>query len=306
MIELIFLGTGATKPTIHRFTSSLAIRYGGEVILFDAGEGIQIRIAQSGFSVSKIEKIFITHFHGDHVLGIPGILYTLAKNKRKKDLHLYGPKGLEEIVYHMRRCSYGRIPFRVVIHELEPGDVVKAQGYEIKTFKVDHGEKALGYMFVEPERWNVNKEKMKEYGLKPHPKFKLLKEWKEVEIQGILLKPEEWLIRVPGGTIAYTGDTQFSEKVVKAVRGVDLLIHEATYLEKDKEEFELGHSSAKDAATVAKLAGVRYLFLTHISQRYRDPSPLLEEARAIFQNTFLAKDLLKVILKKGKVMIVEE
>lgn len=303
LIELIFLGTGATKPTIHRFTSSIAIRFKGEVFLFDAGEGIQIRIAQSGFSVSKIDKIFVTHFHGDHVLGIPGIIYTLAKNNRKRELNIYGPEGLSEIIYHMRKSSYGRVPFKINIHELRAGDVIGGEEYKIKAFKVDHGERALGYLFKEKDRWNVDKEKMKKYGLKPHPKFKLLKEWKEVEIKGILLKPEEWLIKVEGGSVAYTGDTSFSRKVAEAVRGVKVLIHEATYLEKDKEDFELGHSSAKDAAEVAKLAGVDYLFLTHISQRYKDPSPLLNEAKEIFPNTYVARDLLKVVLKKGSVVI---
>jgi len=305
MIELTFLGTGATKPTIHRFTSSFAIRYGGEVLLFDAGEGIQIRIAQSGFSVMKIDRIFITHFHGDHVLGIPGILYTLAKNRRERPLHIYGPEGLSEIVYHMRKASYGRVPFKVFVHELRPGDVVEGEEYRIESFKLEHGERALGYIFREPDRWNVNKEKMREYGLKPHPKFKILKQWKEVEIGGMVLKPEEWLVKVEGGSIAYACDTSFSHEVARAVKGVKLLIHEATYLEEDKEDFELGHSSAKDAAKTAKAAGVEYLFLTHISQRYRDPAPLLEEARTIFPNTYLAKDLMKVTLKKGKLMVEE-
>ncbi len=303
MIELTFLGTGATKPFIDRFTTSFALRYEGEVLLFDCGEGIQIRLAQSGFSPMKIDKIFVTHFHGDHVLGIPGILYTLAKNQRERPLHIYGPEGLREIFYHMKRSSYGRIPFEVVLHELSPGDVVEGESYTVRAFKVDHGERALGYVFKEADSWNVDRQKMEAHGLHPSPKFRLLKEGKTVEINGMVLKPEEWLIKVEGDSVAYTGDTAFSQQVISAVRGATVLVHESTYAEEDKEDFELGHSSALDAAKVAKLAGVKKLFLIHFSQRYRDTAPLVEEARQVFPETVAARDLMKVVLKKGTVKV---
>ena len=302
MIELVFLGTGAMKPTIDRFVSSIVLRYRGEVLMFDCGEGAQIRLAQSGFSPMKIDKIFITHFHGDHVLGIPGMLFTMSQNDRKKPLEIYGPRGTEKLIDGLLSLPFGKINFEVRVTEVSPGQELDF-GYKIKVFKVKHGWNSVGYVFEEPDRLNVDRQKMREYGLRPSPKFKLLKQGKEIEIKGIKLKPEEWLVKVPGGSIAYTGDTSYYEKIADEVRGVDVLIHEATYLHEDREKAEGEHSSAREAAKIARMAGVKYLFLTHISSRYRDASLLLEEASRIFPHTYLAEDLEYLLLKKGLISI---
>ncbi len=296
MFELIFLGTNATKPTLERFTSSFAIRYEGEVLLFDAGEGIQIRLAQAKLSPNKISRIFITHFHGDHVLGIPGLLYSMAKNERTKELYIHGPKGTAELVKNLLRLSYGRIPFK--IYAVEGGYETKE--FEVRPFEVNHGTVAWGWVFKQKDRVNVNKQKMREFGLKPSRKFALLKQGKEIEINGILLKPEEWLVIKPGVKVVYSGDTAPCESLVEAARGADLLIHEATYLHEDKPEDEWSlHSSAREAAEVARKAGVKYLFLTHFSPRYQseDLELLWEEAFKIFPHVFIARDLMKLKLK---------
>ncbi|MBR9679868.1 MAG: ribonuclease Z [Candidatus Altiarchaeota archaeon] len=299
MIELTFLGTNATKPTLERFTSSIAIRHEGEVYLFDCGEGIQIRIGQSGFSLMKIDKLFVTHLHGDHVLGIPGILFSMAKNQREAPLKIYGPPGTAMSVHHMRRASYGRIPFEIDVIELEPGDTVGP----ITAFETEHTGNSIGYVFREPDTTRIDKAKMDKHGFKPNSKFKKLKQGETIEINGIKLKPKDWLIPVKGSSLAYTGDTVKSDKVIEAVAGVDLLIHESTYLSEDDSGFDYGHCSAKDAARVAKQAGVGSLFLIHFSPRYANLAPLLKEAKQVFKNSFIAKDLARVTIKDTIVQV---
>jgi ribonuclease Z len=295
MFDIVFLGTGAMKPTPQRFTASLMLRYRGEVFMFDAGEGIQVRVQQGGFSPMKIDNIFITHFHGDHFYGLPGMVFTMAKSHRERPLNIYGPRGAARFVDQLLSVGYGHVPFPLEVSELAPGTGVKGEGYEIGAFETDHGPPSLGYLFREADRMNVDAAKMKELGLKPDPQFRLLKQGQQVEVQGHVLKPEDWLVQVPGGSLAYVGDTRYSRAVVEAVGGATVLVHEATYASGDTQE-DRGHSSAADAARVAK-----YLFLTHISSRYADPSPLLKEAREIFPETHVARDLQKVTVKKGRI-----
>ena len=302
MFEFTFLGTGAMKPTLKRFTSSLLIRYRGEVIMMDAGEGIQMRAYQSGFSPMKIDRIFITHFHGDHFYGLPGMIFTMAKSGRDRPLTIYGPRRAGEFVEQLLSVGYGRVPFKLNIEELSPGSTVEGDGYEVRAFRTDHGPPSLGYVFKEADSYNVDRAKMEEHGLKPHPKFRLLKEGKEIELKGMVLRPEEWLVPVPGDSLVYTGDTRPSPRVVEAAESATALVHESTYLHGDVQD-DRGHSTAQEAAMIARDAGVKALFLTHISPRYRDASPLLEQARAIFANTYLPSDLTKVIVKKGEMEV---
>lgn len=306
MIEVTILGTGATRPTLRRFTTALVVRHEGEVFLFDAGEGVQIRLAQSGFSLMKIDKIFITHFHGDHILGLPGILFSMAKNERKAPVNIYGPIGIERIVNGLLSLGFGRIPFEVKVHEVHPGQSIggklneRGSEYLIDTFKTRHTKESIGYVFREKGYANVDKEKMKKEKIKSNPKFSELKEGKEIEIDGRVFSPKDWLIEMPGASIAYTGDTMKTAEVVSAVQGVDVLIHEATFNEEDREKFDWGHSSAKDAAEVARDAKVKHLYLIHFSHRYTSVKPLLAEALRVFKNSYIAEDLHGFVLKKGK------
>ncbi len=306
MIEVTILGTGATRPTPRRFTTSLVVRHEGEVFLFDCGEGVQIRLGQSGFSLMKIDKIFITHFHGDHILGLPGILFSMAKNERKHPVNIYGPAGLERIVNGLLSLGFGRIPFEVNVHEVHPGQSITGETsnkrgteYVIDTFKTRHTKASIGYIFREKGYANVNKQKMKDEGVKPNPKFAELKKGRQVEIDGRIFKPEDWLIEMPGASVAYTGDTMKDPGVVEAVRGVDVLVHEATFIEEDRGKFDWGHSSARDAAEVAGEAEAKHLYLIHFSHRYKTVRPLLLEARQIFKNSYIAEDLHGFVLKKG-------
>ncbi|HDR53438.1 MAG TPA: ribonuclease Z [archaeon] len=306
MLEITILGTGATRPTMRRFTTSLVVRHEGEVYLFDCGEGTQVRLAQSGFSLMRMNKIFITHFHGDHILGLPGILFSMAKNERRKPVEIYGPVGIDRIVNGLISLNFGRVPFEVKVHEVHPGQSISGEtsnqrgtGYRIDTFKTRHTKESIGYIFREQGYSNVDKEKMAREGIKSNPKFADLKNGKEVEINGRVFKPSEWLVEMPGASVAYTGDTMKATSVIDAVKGVDILIHESTFNEGDRAKFDWGHSSARDAAEVAKEAGVGRLFLIHFSHRYRSMKPLLDEARRVFENSYIAEDLDLLTLKKG-------
>ncbi len=294
MIELFLLGTGAMKPTPARFPSCYAIRYRGRLYLLDAGEGCQLRMAQAGISPYRVDAILLTHYHGDHVLGIPGLLYSMAKASRERPLKIYGPRGIEDFGEALLKLSKGNISFEVEFLEVKPKAIV--ENY-FSVFKTKHTKNSVGYLFKEPDSVVINKRKMKEYGIKPNRKLRALKEGKVVEINGVVLKPEEWLITRRGMSVAYTGDTEKSIEVIKAVKGVDVLLHDATFLEEDKED---GHSSARDAAEVAKAAGAGVLFLTHISPRYtKNEIKLVEEALKVFPRSYLAFDLTKVVAKKG-------
>lgn len=307
MLEVTVLGTGATRPTPNRFTTSLVVRHEGEVYLFDCGEGVQVRLAQCNFSLMKIDKIFITHFHGDHILGLPGVLFSMAKNERKHPVEIYGPVGIQRIVDGLLSLGFGRIPFQVKVFEIHPGQTISGEtsnqrgtAYRIDTFKTRHTKASIGYVFREEGYFNIDKNKMKKEGIKPNRKFAKLKEGEPVEINGRLFKPEDWLIGVPGASVAYTGDTMKSAEVTEAVRKVDILFHEATFSEEDRDKFDWGHSSAKDAAEVAKEADVGRLFLIHLSHRYRNPSILLKQARQVFDKSYVANDLDFLRLKKGQ------
>lgn len=300
MFDVVFLGTGAMKPTPKRFTSSLMLRYKGEILMFDAGEGIQVRVSQSGFSPMKVDKLFITHFHGDHFYGLPGMIFTMSNAERTKELTIYGPRETGKFVEQIISLGYGRVTFPIHVEELEPGSVVKGEGYSVTAFETDHGPPGLGYVFREEDGVNVNAEKMKALGLKPNPKFRQLKEGKTIEIKGHILKPGDWLVPVPGDSLAYTGDTRYSKTVAGAVRGVTVLVHEATHFSGDSKDFR-DHSSAADAARVATEAGVKELFLIHLSPRYKSDKLLMDEARSIFPQTYIPKDLDKLVVKKGEV-----
>lgn len=301
MFEIKFLGTGAMRPTPKRFTSSLLVRFGGEVVMFDAGEGIQVRVAQSGFSLMKIDKIFITHFHGDHFYGLPGMIFTMKQAERTKPLAVYGPHGATEFIDKILSLG-GSIPFEINVHELEPGETIDGDGYSIKTFEVEHGIPSIGYIFKEDDTVNIDRAKMEEYGLKPSPKFKLLKQGQSIEINGIKLIPDKWLVSVAGDSIAYTGDTKYTKSVIDAVKGVTVLVHDSTWLSSDAEP-DRYHSSSRDAARVAEGARVKYLFLIHLSSRYIDAKPLLEEAREVFPQTYIPNDLDTLTVKKGELIM---
>ena len=299
MLRITFLGTGGSTPTPNRNPSAIAVNREGELMLFDCGEGTQRQMmrAKTGMAVSSI---FITHFHADHVLGIPGLLQTMALQGRKEPLEIFGPRYIDKFLYHLLSLGYVGKGFEVKAIELKPGDEVRRQKYRIKAIKTVHNVESIGYVLEEDMRpGRFNRERAIELGIKPGPLFSRLQSGHTITVDGREIRPEQVLGPPrPGRKIVYTGDTRPCESVVEASRGADLLIHDSSMSEEVKQyAIEYMHSTALEAAEVAKEAGVRKLILTHISARYSDlesAKRLEEEAKRVFENVEVAKELMTV------------
>lgn len=298
-LEVIFLGTGSAAPTPERWHPSVALRYEGEVMLFDCGEGAQIRLHQAGLSPSKVSRIFITHWHGDHFFGLPGILYSMSMDRRTRAVEIFGPAGSKRIARHI--LSLGPpLGFSVKIHEVrakgKPKTVFNGDGYEVLAVNSLHQVPSVAYCFRERDKQKISKELLEKAGLSPGRYLKYLKELgKPVSIKGRTVLPEEVLTTKKGRMVVYTGDTAECKQVEALAAGADLLIHESTFLSEMKEKArEYRHSTAAGAARLALQAGVKKLVLMHFSKRYKDFSPMLKEAKAIFQDTVIADDLMRM------------
>lgn len=291
-------------PTVSRSLPAILIKREGEAILFDCGEGTQRQMmrCRTGFNLSSV---FITHWHADHFLGLPGLIHTMSFQNRSNKLTIYGPRwaGIPNLF------SLINPQFEVDFIEVSPGDLIDLDSFFVEVVSVDHGTNSFGYIFEEQERpGKFNREKAELLGLKPGPLYKTLQNGESVSAGGRVISPEEVIgPRRPGRKIVYTGDTRPSDHVIQAAKNADLLIHEAT-LAADLKEYAktVGHSTAAEAAQVAQEARVLTLVLTHISSRYANTTQLLEEARSIFPNTFVAEDLFELeVLYKDRLEHIE-
>jgi ribonuclease Z len=298
MLTATFLGTSAATPTVDRNVAGLAVQREGETILFDCGEGSQRQMMRYGVGFSFTE-IFFTHYHADHILGVTGLLRTMGLQDRTAPVTLYGPRHAQRVLGAAIELGIERNKFPVEIREIQPGDRLRRQDYDIVVFETDHRPDTVGFALAEHTRLGrFNPDRARELGVPEGPLWGRLHRGETVKLEdGRSVSPAD-LVGSPrrGRTLVYTGDTRPSLAVVEASRGADLLIHEATFgsdeLERAK---ETGHSTAAEAARVAVEAGVRRLVLTHISPRYsRDAPELLAEARAIFPESVVARDGLTV------------
>jgi len=291
-------------PTVARSLPAILIKREGEAILFDCGEGTQRQMmrCRTGFNLSSV---FITHWHADHFLGLPGLIHTMSFQNRSNKLAIYGPRwaGIPNLF------SLINPQFEVDFIEVSPSELIDLDSFFVEVVSVDHGTNSFGYIFEERERpGKFNREKAELLGLKPGPLYKTLQNGESVSVGGRVISPEEVIgPRRPGRKIVYTGDTRPSDHVIQAAKNADLLIHEAT-LAADLKEYAktVGHSTAAEAAQVAQEARVLTLVLTHISSRYANTTQLLEEARSIFPNTFVAEDLFELeVLYKDRMEHIE-
>jgi ribonuclease Z len=295
-LQVIFLGTGGSIPTAKRGLSAVAIRRKNELLLFDCGEGTQRQMVQAKVGFKSRMKVFVTHMHGDHVLGLPGLLQTMSLLGRTKKLEVYGPRGIRKFVDAMCGTVRFTLTFPVEVHEVESGLVLDAREYGVYAVQSSHMDHSLAYALAEkmrPGRFNI--EKARELGVPEGPLWSELQRGNSVELaDGRTVKPEMVLGQSrQGRKIVYTGDTRSSQDIVDLAEGADLLIHEATFGDEMKERaIEDGHSTPSVAAQVAKKAKVKRLVLTHISARYNDVDVLLEQAKKIFDNTELAEDFM--------------
>jgi ribonuclease Z len=292
-LDVVFLGTAASMPTAQRSPAALLVRRGSERLLFDCGEGTQRQLQRSAIGLPDLQEIFLTHFHADHFLGLPGMLKTFAlRGRDETPLTVYGPHGLRELFKRLRPFV-GRLPYPLTVVELEPGEGLERGEYGIETFSVEHGPDALGYTILEPERpGRFDVSAADALGVPDGPARGRLQAGESVTAaSGRTVTPGEVLGEPrPGRKLVLTGDTAPSPLVVQAAHGADVLVHEASFLTEEKERAqETLHSTAADAAEVARVAQVRLLALTHVSPRYFGPE-LADEARAVFPDTVVPRD----------------
>ncbi|MGH7671497.1 MAG: ribonuclease Z [Gemmatimonadales bacterium] len=304
MLSVTFLGTSAARPTVERNVSGLAVHREGETLLFECGEGTQRQMMRYGVSFA-LSEIFFTHFHADHFLGVIGLIRTLGLQGRPEPLFLYGPKGAKRVLGEAMKLGVERVPFPVEIKEVKAGDVMRDAGsgkrdaYEIRVFTTEHGGGSVGYALREDERrGRFDPEKARAAGIPEGPLWGKLSKGEPIELaDGRQLTADGFVgPKRPGRLVVFTGDTRPSAAVVDAAQGADLLIHEATFGEEEKDRAkETGHSTAKEAAQVALAAQARRLVLCHVSARYSlSADDLVKEARDVFPNVMVAKDGLEV------------
>ena len=293
-LSIIFLGTGGSWPTTKRNVTSIAIKRGKEIILFDCGEGTQRQLQRSSISYMQITKIFITHFHGDHFLGLPGLIQTMQLNDREAPLNIYGPKGMNKLLGQLLSLGFFKPNYKIYSHEVRQGDELDFNGYIIKIIKVKHGVPTIAYSLEEKLRpGKFNKPKALELGIPEGPFFSKLQQGISITLDdGRKIVPE--MVLGPsrkGRKIVYSGDTVPTEKMIDFAKDADVLIHEATFHSDFNDlSASYGHTTASEAAEIAKKANVKKLFLTHISPRYLDSNKLKEEAIKIFKDTDIPND----------------
>ncbi|MGQ4832929.1 MAG: ribonuclease Z [Candidatus Asgardarchaeia archaeon] len=301
--EIIFLGTSGSVPTEDRNLPAIAIRRKREIFLFDAGEDVQRRFVKAKLGLNKPLKIFITHLHGDHINGIHGLLSRFALEDRSEKVELYGPLGIQRFIsclFEVEKLNGN--PYYLEVHEFSnEGILVDADEYVIKAFKVNHRDAlAFGYAFIEkPLPGRFHPEKARALGVPEGPLWKRLQRGEVIEINGRKVFPRDVMDPPrPGVKIVISGDTAYSENLIRHAKNADYLIHEAMYTSELEYEAEIrGHSTAKQAAMAAKKANVKFLFLTHISARYKDAMELENEAKAIFPNAKVAYDLMRIKIR---------
>ncbi|MDX6607060.1 MAG: ribonuclease [Solirubrobacterales bacterium] len=289
-LSVVFLGTGGSVPSARRATACVLIRAGGARILVDCGEGAQRQMINSTGLV-HVDDIYITHFHADHYLGLPGLLKTYDLMERQAPLRIVGPTGLIGLFDALRRI-FGRLRYEVELVELEPGEGVEHDGFEMRAFGVEHRMKALGYAYVEPDRpGRFDPDAAHGLGISDDRDFGRLQRGETVSVDGAEVRPEQ-VMGDPrlGRKLVITGDTSPCEMTRIAAHAAQLLVHDGTFaIEESARAAETGHSTGRDAAQLAAEAEVRMLAIVHVSSRY-NVSAVLGEARDAFANTVAPRD----------------
>lgn len=300
-LSVRFLGTSASRPTVERNVTSLAVRRGGETFLFDCGEGTQRQMMRYGVSFN-LGDIFFTHMHADHILGVIGLVRTMALQGRTEPMRLYGPPKSERLLRQAVTLGSDKQHFPISFSELTPGQPLARNGYSIVPFPVEHGGAlAMGLALVEDERLGrFNPDLARSMGIPEGPLWGRIHKGQDITLaDGRVVTPGELVGPTRAGrTLVFTGDARPSDSTVAIAHHADLLIHEATFAQDEAAlAVETGHSTAREAATIAQRAEVKQLVLTHISSRYsRDANELVAEARAVFPTAILARDGMEIVV----------
>ena len=296
-MKIVYLGTSAAAPTVERSLTCICLVRENEVLMFDAGEGAQVAYLKAGLPWNKKMKIFVTHLHGDHCLGVLGLLQTMSLQKRTEAVEIYGPSGIEEfITANIKVLNFG-LPFPVFITIVDEGNVVKEKDYQINCCEAQHGIPAYSYCFEENERVGVfYPEKAKELEIPEGKLWQELQNGNSIEINGKKIDSSQVTgEKRPGKKIGISGDTRPTQKLKEFFENSDYLSFDCTFSYELKDRaIETNHSTAKEAAELAKDANVKNLILTHFSARYSDESVLIDEAKQTHNSVIAAKDLLEI------------
>ena len=299
-MKIVFLGTGGSWPSPERNVSAVAVKRGSEVLLLDCGEGTQRQLMKSTVSFMQVSKIFITHFHGDHFLGLPGLLQSMSLNDRKHELAIFGPEGCSDLIMTIMNLGYYNPTYPIEMNDVKPGDVLEFDEYTVKVGEASHNVPAVFYAIEERFRpGKFNKPKALELGIPEGKLFSQLQSGMTVVHNGKTFTPEMVLGPPrPGRKIVYTGDTKPTDAITDMAKDCDVLIHDSTTaLDLEEKANFYGHSSSRQAAEAAKKANARMLFLTHISPRYDETAQLELDAKAVFENSLVATDFIEYDVK---------
>lgn len=294
-IKIHFLGTSGMMPEINRNHPAFLIRYKEENILIDCGEGTQIQFKKARVSPGKITRILLTHWHGDHTLGLPGLLKTLSMSNYTKELFIYGPKGIKKKIGQMFK-AFGEIPeFEIKVEEVS-GKFFENEEFYLEAAPMTHGTPCNAYNFVLKEKIRIDKKKLKKSDIKPGKHLQKLKEGKDVKYEGKKYKAKSLTFVEPEKKISLVLDTTENKEIKKLVKNADVLISEATFSSEEKDKAkEFRHMTVEQVAKIAKRAKVKELYLVHVSQRYnKNRKKILEEAKSIFKKSHMPKDLDKI------------
>ena len=301
-LEIVFIGTAASVPTKERNLSSVALKYSGDWLLFDCPEGAQRQMMSSNVSYMKIKYIFISHFHGDHFLGLPGLLATMSMHGREDSLTIFGPRNVDEFVKKAVELSMLKVNFPIKCIQVKSGIILKDSGYAIRAVRLKHDIPCFGYVFTESDKLGeFSRKKAIELKIPEGPLWGMLQKGETIRHDGKKINPEDVLDYSKGRRgkkVSIIFDTRPVDDYLEGIEGSDILIHEASFTEDFKERaLETKHSTAAEAAEVAKKSKCKKLFLFHISARHKSAEEIEAEARKVFAESFAAKDLLKIEMK---------
>jgi len=299
-MKIVFLGTGGTYPSKFRNVASIAIQIPGEVMLFDCGEGTQRQLMHAPVSFMQVKRVFISHLHADHFLGLPGLIQSMSLNGREHPLEIFGPKGTARTVRALMHLGYFVSGFEVKASDIQPGTKLEFGRFTVACASASHTVPTLAFSLTEKARpGKFDLAKAEALGIPPGPLYRDLQHGNIVDFKGKRIKPDQ-VLGPPrrGRKVVYSGDTKPSDAVKGLAKGADVLIHDSTL---DAAHSELaasfGHSTAAEAAQVAKSAGVGTLFLFHFSPRYDETDVLEREAKAVFRNSRAANDLMEYVVR---------
>lgn len=296
-MEIVFLGTSCMQPTKERNHPGFLVSYNAENMLFDCGEGLQRQIRIAGIKPAKITRLFISHWHGDHVLGIPGLMQTMGASQYAKKLYIYGPKetksNLTKVLEVFAKNS------DIIEHEVieidKDGVFLDNEDFTVEAYTLDHGIDTIGFKFIEKDRRRILISKIKKLGIKEGPLLGKLAKGKSITHKGKKYSADELTSTVPGKIIGYVADTAYTSNCLKIAQDCDVLVSESSFITKHEDKAEqYKHLTAKQAGLMASQCNVKKLFLTHFSQRYKDVNDILDDAKSVFDEVTLAYDFMKI------------